>query len=158
MDEKEYFTTSKFPIELKIETSHFSSLHFHFFFFQMPDHLKAPLIEALSVPNNVRSMPNNALHPYPTKFDGVMVVGDAWNMRHPLTGAGMTVAFSDVALIRSILRKYKDLAPRHNFLAIRSEFIQNRKQAACALNTLAHGLYNVFKGDQGFFIFFFVFC
>jgi squalene monooxygenase len=29
-------------------------------------------------------------------IDGVLVIGDALNMRHPLTGGGMTVSLRDV--------------------------------------------------------------
>ena len=41
--------------------------------------------------------------------EGVILLGDAWNMRHPLTGGGMTVAFHDVQLLTPELLKLKDL-------------------------------------------------
>ena len=31
-------------------------------------------------------------------------MGDAFNMRHPLTGAGMSVALNDILLLRKTLR------------------------------------------------------
>lgn len=36
-------------------------------------------------------------------------MGDAFNMRHPLTGGGMTVALADIVLLRDMLR------PLHSF-------------------------------------------
>lgn len=53
-------------------------------------------------------MPNRSMPgaPYPTP--GALLMGDAFNMRHPLTGGGMTVALSDVLVLRNLLR------PLHN--------------------------------------------
>lgn len=45
--------------------------------------------------------------PYPTP--GALLMGDAFNMRHPLTGGGMTVALSDIVLLRDLLRPLYDL-------------------------------------------------
>ena len=36
-------------------------------------------------------------------------MGDAFNMRHPLTGGGMTVGLSDVIVLRDLLRPLHDL-------------------------------------------------
>jgi squalene monooxygenase len=51
-----------------------------------------------------RSMPAS---PYPTP--GALLMGDAFNMRHPLTGGGMTVALSDIVLVRDLLRPLNNL-------------------------------------------------
>jgi len=49
-------------------------------------------------------MPNRSMPaaPYPTP--GALLMGDAFNMRHPLTGGGMTVALSDIVVLRNLLR------------------------------------------------------
>ena len=49
-------------------------------------------------------MPAN---PHPTP--GALLMGDAFNMRHPLTGGGMTVALSDIVILRDLLRPLDDL-------------------------------------------------
>lgn len=36
-------------------------------------------------------------------------MGDAYNIRHPLTGGGMTVAFKDIKIWRKLLRGIPDL-------------------------------------------------
>lgn len=36
-------------------------------------------------------------------------MGDAFNMRHPLTGGGMTVALSDIVVLRNLLKPLRDL-------------------------------------------------
>lgn len=42
-------------------------------------------------------------------FAGVLLLGDAYNMRHPLTGGGMSVALNDVRIWRSLLKSITDL-------------------------------------------------
>ena len=52
-------------------------------------------------------MPNSCLsfieQGKPHTQEGVIVFGDAWNMRHPFTGGGMTVALADVVLLAPML-------------------------------------------------------
>ena len=59
-------------------------------------------------------MPNSFLPPVEqgtavTK-KGVFLIGDSWNMRHPLTGGGpgMTVALNDVVVLRDLLGSVDD--------------------------------------------------
>lgn len=58
---------------------------------------------------NIKTMPNRSMPaaPYPTP--GALLMGDAFNMRHPLTGGGMTVALSDIVILRSLLRHLSNL-------------------------------------------------
>jgi squalene monooxygenase len=37
------------------------------------------------------------------------LMGDAFNMRHPLTGGGMTVALSDIVVLRNLLKPLGNL-------------------------------------------------
>ena len=58
----------------------------------------------------IRSMPNSWLPPTVNKTPGLVLLGDALNMRHPLTGGGMTVALTDVVLLSSLLEKIPTLS------------------------------------------------
>nr|CAG8510009.1 8045_t:CDS:10 [Entrophospora candida] len=51
----------------------------------------------------LRSMPNSFLPPSTNINGGLIMLGDAMNMRHPLTGGGMTVGFNDVVLLSKLL-------------------------------------------------------
>ena len=53
-------------------------------------------------------MPNRIMAAAPHPTPGALLMGDAFNMRHPITGGGMTVALSDVVVVRDLLR------PLHN--------------------------------------------
>mgnify|MGYP002357659234 CR=1 FL=1 len=70
----------------------------------LPSQLQ-PSMRAAIAKGQFRSMPNQFLPTSPQRTPGVIVLGDAWNMRHPLTGGGMTVALNDVDLLRTLLRE-----------------------------------------------------
>ena len=79
---------------------------------------------------------------------GVLTVGDALNMRHPLTGGGMTVAFTDVALLAGLLRAVPDL---HDLPAVQratDPFFDRRMNTASTINILAQVLFDVFCGGN----------
>jgi squalene monooxygenase len=48
-------------------------------------------------------MPNEWLPAQAIKTPGVILVGDARNIRYPLTGSDMTVALKEIVLLRDIL-------------------------------------------------------
>ena len=78
-----------------------------------------------------------------------MILGDALNMRHPLTGGGMTVAFNDVVFIRDFLspENVPDLANTKKVLQQLSAFHWQRKKASSVINILAQALYSLFAAD-----------
>ncbi|KAF9944996.1 Squalene epoxidase, partial [Mortierella alpina] len=61
---------------------------------QLPATLQKQFLIALET-ERLRSMPNSFLPPSTSSELGVILLGDAMNMRHPLTGGGMTVALND---------------------------------------------------------------
>uniref|UniRef100_A0A665UCE4 Squalene monooxygenase n=1 Tax=Echeneis naucrates TaxID=173247 RepID=A0A665UCE4_ECHNA len=75
---------------------------------QLPEHLKEPFMVALQN-DRLRTMPASFLPPSPVNKPGVLLLGDAYNMRHPLTGGGMSVALNDVCIWRSLLQNIPDL-------------------------------------------------
>ena len=58
---------------------------------------------------NIRTMTNRSMPATPQPTPGALLLGDAFNMRHPLTGGGMTVALSDIVVLRDLLRPLPDL-------------------------------------------------
>ena len=95
-------------------------------------------------------MPNNFLAPSPLDRRGVMCLGDALNMRHPLTGAGMTVAFNDVILVRELLRGVDDLCDYDSMLRVGRTFYLRRKlKHSFTVNVLSVALYELFAANDG---------
>ena len=113
------------------------------------DHMREYFLEAVA-DGQVRSMPNNFLAPAPVERRGVMCLGDALNMRHPLTGAGMTVAFNDVLIIRELLRDIVDLRDYDAMLrASRAFYLRRKLNHSFTVNVLSVALYELFAANDG---------
>ncbi|KAJ5585422.1 uncharacterized protein N7459_005222 [Penicillium hispanicum] len=98
----------------------------------------------------LRSMPNSFLPAAVNKTPGLMILGDALNMRHPLTGGGMTVALNDVCIIRKLLslERVPSLSDTRFVLKQLSAFHWIRKNSSSVINILAQALYMLFAADN----------
>ncbi|TGZ85092.1 SE-domain-containing protein [Ascodesmis nigricans] len=96
------------------------------------------------------SMPNSFLPAESSQLPGMIVLGDALNMRHPLTGGGMTVAFNDVVLVADLLspRHIPDLTDTETVMEQMRLFHWERKQLSSVVNILAQALYSLFAADD----------
>ncbi|KAL8027572.1 hypothetical protein ABFS82_14G101100 [Erythranthe guttata] len=110
---------------------------------QIPPQLYNSFIAAIEK-GNIRTMPNRSMPANPHPTPGALLMGDAFNMRHPLTGGGMTVALSDIVLLRDLLRPIHDLNDASILCKYLESFYTLRKPVASTINTLAGALYKVF--------------
>lgn len=97
----------------------------------------------------LRSMPNSWLPPSTNKVPGLILLGDAMNMRHPLTGGGMTVALNDVVLLQDLLspEKVPNLGDTQLVLKQMKIFHWRRKHLTSVINILAQALYSLFAAN-----------
>jgi squalene monooxygenase len=94
-------------------------------------------------------MPNSFLPPSLYSKPGVLLLGDAFNMRHPLTGAGMSVALNDVLIWRELLKHVPHLKDYKNMSLQQKIFLSRRKQShAFVVNVLAQALYTLFSASD----------
>ncbi|KAI5056231.1 hypothetical protein GOP47_0028049, partial [Adiantum capillus-veneris] len=110
---------------------------------QVPEELQTSFLTALER-GKMRSMPNKSMPAFPVPRPGAILVGDAFNIRHPLTGGGMTVALSDVVLLRDLLKPLKTFHDSVALCDYLEKFYTLRKPVASTINTLAGALYKVF--------------
>lgn len=95
-------------------------------------------------------MPNSFLPPslHQSK-PGVLLLGDAFNMRHPLTGAGMSVALNDAMIWRELLLSVPNLLHYDKVISQEKEFLWTRKWShSFVANILAQALYNLFSASD----------
>ncbi|KAL9020168.1 MAG: hypothetical protein Q9185_002625 [Variospora sp. 1 TL-2023] len=98
----------------------------------------------------IRSMPNSWLPPSTQQVPGMVLLGDAMNMRHPLTGGGMTVAFNDVLMLRDLLspEQVPNLGDTEHVKRQMRTFHWRRKNLTSVINILAQALYSLFAADD----------
>lgn len=114
----------------------------------LPPRVQPSFAKALEA-GRLRSMPNSFLPPSTQQVPGMVFLGDAMNMRHPLTGGGMTVAFNDVVLLRELLspEKVPDLGDTGRVKAQMKIFHWRRKNLSSVINILAMALYDLFAAN-----------
>ncbi|KAJ7770935.1 squalene epoxidase-domain-containing protein [Mycena maculata] len=116
----------------------------------LPASVQLPVKIALEK-DRLRRMPNSYLPSAPqgraSSKPGVVLIGDSWNMRHPLTGGGMTVALSDIVLLRSHLASVPDLSDWRAVSRVLNQWCRDRKPLASTVNILSVALYDLFGAD-----------
>ena len=115
----------------------------------LPAMVRPSFLEALEK-DRLRSMPNSFLPPTTNITPGLAILGDAMNMRHPLTGGGMTVALTDVVLLSSLLSPttVPDLGDTTLVLSQLRTFHWRRKKVTGVINVLAQALYSLFAAND----------
>ncbi|KAL6222737.1 hypothetical protein ACLB2K_006128 [Fragaria x ananassa] len=113
---------------------------------QLPPELHDPFISAIDK-GNIRTMPNRSMPANPRPTPGALLMGDAFNMRHPLTGGGMTVALSDIVILRDLLQPLRDINDAPSLCNYLESFYTLRKPVSSTINTLAGALYKVFSAS-----------
>jgi squalene monooxygenase len=94
-------------------------------------------------------MPSSFLPPRPQYRLGAIILGDAYNMRHPLTGGGMSVGLHDVIIWRDLLKQIPDFTDRKAVQQAQMKFHRARKQShAFVVNVLAQALYALFSASD----------
>ncbi|KIZ01653.1 squalene monooxygenase [Monoraphidium neglectum] len=110
---------------------------------EVPPELRSAFLDSLDGAT-IRTMQNKQLTSKPLHQPGALLLGDAFNMRHPLTGGGMTVALSDTRLLCEMLRPLPDFQDAIATAGRTAEFYTARKPLSATINTLANALYKVF--------------
>lgn len=117
---------------------------------QLPSSLHHPIQNALEK-DRLRRMPNSFLPPIDQgtgkSREGAFLIGDSWNMRHPLTGGGMTVALNDVVMLRKLLGSVTDFSDWKQVRKALHRWHWDRKPLSSTINILSVALYDLFGAD-----------
>lgn len=113
---------------------------------QLPEQVKPAFLEALeeSSPQSIQIFQCAPTHKHPP---GMVRVGDALGMRHPLTGGGMTVALNDAYQLSKQIRTVDWERSKQRDKAVR-RFYRSRETMALTIDLLAGALYDIFKAES----------
>ena len=92
-------------------------------------------------------MPNHYMAAKPKVRKGAVMLGDALNMRHPLTGGGLTAVFSDIHILSTHLLAMSDFSNKDLIHKKIEAYYQDRQRANANLNILANALYGVMSNN-----------
>ena len=92
-------------------------------------------------------MPNHYMAAKPIIRKGAVMLGDALNMRHPLTGGGLTAVFSDIQILSAQLLAMPDFSSIDLIHKKIEAYYRDRQHANANLNILANALYGVMSND-----------
>lgn len=110
---------------------------------QLPESARIPFMNAVKEQEPV-IMPNKFLPARPPLMERATLLGDSWNMRHPLTGGGMTVALKDAECLANLL-KDADFNDKDSITKTLEKYRKARLYHASTINVLANALYQVFS-------------
>ncbi|KAL9647880.1 hypothetical protein ABK040_008153 [Willaertia magna] len=116
----------------------------------LPENLHSAFTEEV-VNGRIKCVPNRELPGEQSSSltkKGVVLIGDAMNCRHPLTGGGMTVTFSDCKILADTLQNV-DLRNYTSVSKALDQFYILRTKTASTINILANALYNIFAPPTG---------
>jgi squalene monooxygenase len=92
-------------------------------------------------------MPNHYMAAKPIFRKGAVMLGDALNMRHPLTGGGLTAVFSDIQILSGHLLAMPDFKNTDLIHQKIEAYYRDRQHANANLNVLANALYGVMSNE-----------
>lgn len=121
---------------------------------QMPSEIKPSYLAAVEE-GKFKVMPNHLIPARPKLKQGAVLLGDSLNMRHPLTGGGMTVAFTDVhalgeRIINALTTNEQLSEEKKQWLLTISveQFYKTRHKQNATVNILADALYGVMSNND----------
>ncbi|MFN8298109.1 MAG: FAD-dependent oxidoreductase [Chitinophagales bacterium] len=114
---------------------------------QLPEEL-LPSFHAAVTEAKFKVMPNHLIPATPVFKHGAVLLGDSLNMRHPLTGGGMTAAFTDVQNLANRLVGIEDFAIEEQLTEAIQGFYATRHRQNATINILADALYGVMSNDD----------
>lgn len=114
---------------------------------QMPAEIQ-PSFYAAVEEGKFKVMPNHLIPATPKLKQGAVLLGDSLNMRHPLTGGGMTAAFTDVQSLGDKLMAVKDFSQTEAVMSAVKEFYATRHEKNATINILADALYGVMSNED----------
>ncbi|CDR40481.1 CYFA0S05e01024g1_1 [Cyberlindnera fabianii] len=112
----------------------------------IPKSLQPSFEKSLEGP--IKSMPNSWLPAKPNDIPGLFVIGDALNMRHPLTGGGMSVGLNDALLLIRLLEHIPSLSDRETVTEHMIDFHYERKNLDAVVNILSIALFSLFAASS----------
>ncbi|XP_010519460.1 PREDICTED: squalene epoxidase 4-like [Tarenaya hassleriana] len=104
---------------------------------QVPPKLRDIFVKGLDESPEIKTVATKSMGDSLCDKNGVIVLGDAFNMRHPIVASGMMVALSDIVILRDLLKTLNNLGDAKKLSRALKSFHKLRKPMSATVNTLA---------------------
>ena len=108
----------------------------------LPKEMVDPFLKALDE-GQLKVMPNHSMKGQAFRKKGAALLGDSLNMRHPITGGGMTACFTDILCLNAALETI-DFQNEEKLENAVNDYYINRGKGVETINILANALYKTF--------------
>lgn len=112
----------------------------------LPPEMRTSFVRAIDN-DQLKVMPNHSMKAQAFRKKGVVLLGDSLNMRHPVTGGGMTATFSDIISLNGATESV-DFQDENSLEMAIQTYYKNRSEKIETINILANALYKVFRNDE----------
>jgi len=98
---------------------------------QIPPKLRKIFLKGIDEGAHIKVVPAKRMPSTLSKKKGVIVLGDAFNMRHPVVASGMMVLLSDILILRRLLQPLSNLGDANKVSEVINSFYDIRKVSIC---------------------------
>ncbi|KAL0669305.1 hypothetical protein Bca4012_032009 [Brassica carinata] len=103
---------------------------------QVPPKLRKIFLKGIDEGAQIKVMPTKRMAATLSDKKGAIVLGDAFNMRHPSIASGMMVLLSDILILRCLLQPLDYLGDTNKVSEVIKSFYVIRKPMSATVNTL----------------------
>ncbi|KAH0928817.1 hypothetical protein HID58_014544 [Brassica napus] len=103
---------------------------------QVPPKLRKIFLKGIDEGAQIKVMPTKRMAATLSDKKGAIVLGDAFNMRHPSIASGMMVLLSDILILRRLLQPLEYLGDTNKVSEVIKSFYVIRKPMSATVNTL----------------------
>ncbi|CAL9231381.1 unnamed protein product [Arabidopsis halleri] len=114
---------------------------------QVPPKLRKIFLKGIDEGAQIKVVPAKRMSASLSKKKGVIVLGDAFNMRHPAIASGMMVLLSDILILRRLLQPLSNLGDANKVSEVINSFYSIRKPMSATVNTLGNAFSQVLIGS-----------
>ncbi|CAA7023362.1 unnamed protein product [Microthlaspi erraticum] len=104
----------------------------------VPPKLRKIFLKGIDEGENIKAMPTKRVEATLSEKKGVIVLGDAFNMRHPAIASGMMVLLSDILILRDLLQPLRNFGDANKVSEVIKSFYVIRKPMSAMVNTLGN--------------------
>ncbi|KAJ2723490.1 Squalene epoxidase [Coemansia sp. Benny D115] len=105
------------------------------------------LLDTLESSRRIRCIGSKFIPATANSIDGAVWIGDALNVRHPLTGGGMTIGLWDIVHLTELLKQHATNLTPATIRQIKSQWYWQRRPRSLVVNTLSVALHALFAAE-----------